>query len=163
VNYATITAVLAIALAAAGSLGERGYSAPVQASRLIDRTFSCNVPIQAGARERLSVSAVTGFRDPDNRPNWKWKPAAVVRNATFFEGTYAGLSAGSPPITGFSAVVSATRCRPVARSIPLTAAGLSGGPASQLQGNTTVRSDANDSGADSSRLPHTGHFPGATR
>jgi hypothetical protein len=148
VNRALITAVLAIVLAAT-VVPERGDTAPTKASRLIDRTFSCNVPIQAGARERLSVSAVSGFRDPDNRPNWKWKPGAEVRNATFFEGTYARVSAGSPPVTGLSAVVSATRCRPAARSIPLTPAGLVGGRASQLIGNTTVGTDTYECGVPS--------------
>lgn len=141
VNRALITTVLAIALAAT-AVPDGGYAAPVQASRLIDRTFSRSVPIRAGARERLIVSAVSGFRDPDNKPNWKWKPRVSAQAGEFFGEGYAGFSAGAPPTDSRNLTFSATLCRPTSQSIPLATRSLSGGTASQLQGNLTTGSDA---------------------
>ncbi|MBM2821368.1 MAG: hypothetical protein HW413_114 [Thermoleophilia bacterium] len=123
-------------------------AAPAQpvASRIIDLSFSCSVRLWAGARV-IEVSAVSGFRDPENRPRWKWLAGAGIGTR---DGGLGGVSAGAPPPLPDPGATAQTRwlsinpqlCEPTTARTALSAKDLSGGPASQLRGGAHVGSDA---------------------
>ncbi|MBA3401684.1 MAG: hypothetical protein H0U05_06810 [Actinobacteria bacterium] len=106
-------------------------------SRVIDRTLSCAVFPQGGV-EAVDVSARSGLRLYTDRSRWKYPASAGVGD---FAGTFVSVSAGNPvadPEPGFPAsphrlsIVAGRTCT-VAPRIPLSTAGLAGGPASQLE------------------------------
>lgn len=109
------------------------------ASRIIDRSFSCSVVLRAGARV-IDVSATSGYRDPDNRSQWKWLASAYTRTR---DGFPVYVSAGAPPPVPDPGATRQTRwltidsqlCESTTASATLSAKGLVGGPASQLQGS----------------------------
>lgn len=110
------------------------------ASRVVDRTFSCDVRLWAGAR-RVDTSANRGFRDPDRPSHWKWLPYASVGGRDL--SSYAWIFAGSPPPQPEQEParawvwvgVDAVRCNVTRKRLPLSSRGLIGGAASQFQGS----------------------------
>jgi hypothetical protein len=118
-------------------------------SRVFDRTFACPAPVHAGLRQ-VEVSAISGFRDPENRPHWKWRATATIAPKSSLSDSvnaYAWLTAGDfiPREYAVRALVIDPRtCVSTTRRVPFSTKGLVGGVASQLQGNTHVGTDAYD-------------------
>lgn len=134
-----ITPVLIAMLLAAGWLtAGRATTAP-PASTVIDRTFVCAVAPHAGVRF-FEVSAVRGFRDPDQPGQWKYTAAAGIENR---DGTFASGLAGAPsPRLTRWLFVDPERCRTSRMRVELSPRALVGGVASQLQGGTNAGSDS---------------------
>lgn len=129
--YVRGLAVLAASGLAAGSSSAPAFPA---ATRLIDRTFSCSVALRAGARP-IVVSATSGFRDPDQPTDWRWRPLAVLKDR---EASLASIAAGEPPKnpqfpTGRGLVIDRAKCTRTTAPVVLSARGLVGGRASQLR------------------------------
>lgn len=124
---------LLVAAAGATSSGIATSSAPV---RVVDRTFSCAVARDQGAR-LFDAAAVSGYRDPQEPAEWKWQPGAWVLDRA--GSSLASVTAGAPPLLvrrqriPMLAVLPA-KCRP-SEAIPFSRRGLTGGSASQLQGS----------------------------
>ncbi|MBA2641685.1 MAG: hypothetical protein H0U82_01995 [Actinobacteria bacterium] len=122
-------------LGGGGALLQPTADAQPAASRVIDRTYSCSVEARAGVRE-VQAQANAGLRWIEDRAKWKRLAGAVVSDSVTVLGF---VSAGNPlaPENGFRfppqrlAILAGSKCRAAAR-IPLSRAGLSGGPASQL-------------------------------
>lgn len=136
---------LVVGSASAGASGPRdvradsGLRSTAEPARVIDRTFACTVAPHAGARF-ITVSAVTGFRDPDTSNRWKWAAAADIEGARV---NHAHALAGAPieRVTRWLSVNLAT-CQPTSARVALSPRGLVGGAASQLPGGSSVGSDA---------------------
>jgi hypothetical protein len=104
------------------------------AARLIDRTFRCNVGLQAGV-PKIEVGVAAGAR---SGRRFKWLAQATI--ITFEDNNFneaeslhvAGMTAGWPPPAtiprGGAMAISLDQCTPVVASVPLTTRGLSGGP-----------------------------------
>lgn len=112
-------------------------------SRVIDRTFMCSSAPHAGVRY-FDVSAVTGFRDPDQPRAWKWPARAAIANRG---RAYVSSAAGAPIHRDFPIVmrwlnVDPERCEASSARVTLSSRGLVGGAASQLQGSDTLGSDS---------------------
>lgn len=124
-GLALVFALLGAAVFATQS-SEAGES---QRSRVIDRTFVCSVPLQAGIRE-LHVTGQSGVRDRADRS--KWFALAYVHVG------FAWVRAGSPeaeersPVQQEETLLIYRTCRQSALRVPLSPKGLSGGRASQL-------------------------------
>jgi hypothetical protein len=136
--YFTLGAALAVGAAMFFLQPSAGaQSAP---SRIVDRAFLCSVPLQAGLRQ-IEVSAVSGFRDPDNRRRWRHNAAAAVGKLGVGD---AWVSAGDLPggARDRALGIDAQNCRSTTARAPFSTKGLVGGVASQLQGGQHVGSDA---------------------
>lgn len=120
-----ILGVGVLAVAAASAYAERS------ASRIIDRTISCPVVVQAGARQ-IEVSAKSGTRSPDSPRRWEFlASASVVDEGVSRSATLADVSAGGPRTPGPGSGdpplgVNNTRCTTSNVRVPLSNAGLSG-------------------------------------
>lgn len=108
------------------------------ASRVIDRTFVCGVKVRAGARI-LTARAWSGFRDPAQPSRWLFLPFVQVADVDFraFASTWAGAPAppgryGERPISHWL-LADPAPCNPTTMSVRMSASGLDGGVASQLQ------------------------------
>ncbi|HUH14457.1 MAG TPA: hypothetical protein VML35_01070 [Gaiellaceae bacterium] len=114
-------------------------SAATAPTRVIDRTFVCTVAPHVGVRF-FEVSAVTGFRDPDEPKRWRWAAGAEIEGARL---GFASSRAGAPMerLTRWLYVDPET-CKAASGRVLLSPRGLVGGAASQLQGTTTVGSDS---------------------
>lgn len=121
-------ALVAVALVAPLSAGARP-AAP--AATVIDRTRSCSATPDTVRKFR--VSAVSGFRDPANRQRWKWTANFAAESRGL---TVAYVNAGDLPESRWRAMgINMAKCRTSAGRVPLSARGLTGGLASQLQGS----------------------------
>ncbi|CAN5181547.1 hypothetical protein BH09ACT13_BH09ACT13_03570 [soil metagenome] len=122
-------------LGGGGALLQPTAAAQPAASRVIDRTYSCSVEARASVRE-VQVQANAGVRWIEDRSQWKRLAGAFVSDSVTGLGY---VSAGNPlaPENGFRfppqrlGIPAGSKCRAAAR-IPLSRAGLTGGPASQL-------------------------------
>jgi hypothetical protein len=121
--------VAALALATAALLvGGTARGAPA-AARIIDRTLSCTVPLQSGARP-IKVSAHSGFRDPDRPGEWKWLAAAELGLPPVV-WVYAG---EAPNRASGALALDLARCTRATARVAFSSRGLNGGVASQLLG-----------------------------
>ncbi len=117
--------LVAVVLAAPLSAGAR------PAATVIDRTFSCSAT--PDTLRKIQASAVSGFRDPEDAQRWKWLASAAVSSRF---RPVASVAAGALPDSRYRALgVNPERCRATTRRVPLSASGLTGGIASQLQGS----------------------------
>lgn len=128
--------VLSASLVAAACAVTAGASLSAS-SRVIDRTLTCAVFPQGGVRV-IDVRARSGLRLYDDRSKWKFLASTGISD---FRGGFVYVGAGNPvadPEPGFPAqpqrlsIVAGRTCTAAPR-IPLSAAGLTGGPASQLE------------------------------
>ena len=116
------------------------------AARLVDRSFSCIVQVQAGER-RISADANGGFREPQTS-RWKWPAYAGVSGRAVV--TYAFITGGGPaPSPQFNQIVypkaigvDAATCNATKTRIPFSRKGLTGGAVSQLPGVDAYGCDA---------------------
>lgn len=134
-----LASVCGLALVAASLVAASGSSAPASltAVRIIDRTMSCSVPLQSGARP-IVVSAVRGFRDPDRPGEWKWQPKVELDMPPLV-----WLRAGADPDGSPGALaIDPARCRTTAARVAFSSRGLSGGIASQLPGSRLAGADS---------------------
>ncbi|HUF01700.1 MAG TPA: hypothetical protein VMN35_04675 [Gaiellaceae bacterium] len=126
---------VAVALAALASQVAWPSAGAQQASRVIDRTYSCPVGERAGVR-KVEVRANTGTPLFENPAQWKFLASAYVGDST---GSLGHVAAGNPkaPENGFRfpperlSIPLGRGCRAEAR-IPLSSANLTGGRASQI-------------------------------
>jgi hypothetical protein len=106
---------------------EPGAGAPAATSRVIDRTFSCSMDLQAGVR-RLYAAAQTGYQESPGK--WKWLPSAILTTSGVERPgpdstTIAGISAGSRDQLGSARVwIGTGRCRPDKADVGLSPRGL---------------------------------------
>lgn len=108
------------------------------ASRIVDRTVIC--AISSSPQREIDVQAQSGVRLFGDPSKWKTLPIASVydpRSAS--PQTYAWIVAGWPPIppepgrpVRTDALSYPTGCRPSSSRVPLSTAGLTGGPATQF-------------------------------
>jgi hypothetical protein len=134
----TLTLALALGVASVTQAAIDASGGGGAASRIIDRTFSCSVTRQAGARV-LTVTAVSGFRDPDKPADWKWQPGAALGDR---DGSLVSFAAGVPNQNAREQrvrmlAINPASCRPASGRLALSPRGLVGGRASQLQGSDT--------------------------
>ena len=107
---------------------ESGGGAPPATSRVIDRTFSCSMDLQAGVR-RLYAAAQTGYQESPSK--WKWLPSAILTTSGVERPgpdstTIAGISAGDRDQLGSARVwIGTGRCRPARANVTLSSRGLS--------------------------------------
>jgi hypothetical protein len=110
-----------------------------RASRSIDRTMTCSVPVHAGLRE-IQAAAVSGSRDPQNRSLWTHLANVRITLGELFGDELAGGAAGAPepkeimwPGVGQGLWVSPS-CRLTNARVALTTRGLpQGGLASPIR------------------------------
>lgn len=131
---------LLAALLATGVLGlgaAMATSAPArveQATRVVDLTVTCPIPVRAGVRE-IELSAISGVRLREDRSKWL-RLANALTSLPMGESVF--VSAGAPlalepgrPDDGVRLYAHGV-CAPDRRSIPLSRRSLAGGVSGQL-------------------------------
>lgn len=129
-------ALVAVVLVAPLSAGARPAAPAAPAATVIDRSLSCAAT--PDTVRKIVVSAESGFRDPTNQQRWKWPAGATLRSSGYFVVyAYVGTLPDLPPGAGQyrSLGINMGRCRASTARVPLSARGLTGGVASQLQGS----------------------------
>ena len=122
--FAVIGALVALA---------NGVASPAKV-RLVDRTYTCSVPVSGGIRQ-LAINAQSGVREQGGSPKW-----LALSHASIYLGADSsfGVQAGGPRAEGgvpqpeSTLWMDTTTCRRSSIKVRLPSAGLNGGRANQF-------------------------------